>query len=75
MQYYRKMQEKIREFCCDQVATGFEVNYLQSSNSAQCQKILAIYEQASEIIEEVDDIAERDAQLSKLYEDLLVAVA
>lgn len=72
MQYFKKIHDEIKTFCAKRnVAAGFEVNFLKDSNSQQCKDILAIYEQASEILEDVEDVAERDVQLAKLYEDLL----
>lgn len=72
MQYFKKIHDEIKTFCSKRnVAAGFEVNFLKDSDSQQCREILAIYEQASEIMEDVEDVAERDVQLAKLYEDLL----
>ena len=72
MQYFRKIHDEIKTFCANRnAAAGFEVNFLKDSDSQQCKEILAIYEQASEIVEEVDDVAERDLQLANLYERLL----
>lgn len=72
MQYFEKIHNTIFKFCSDKnVPAGFEINFLQSSNSEQCQSILAIYEQASEIMEEVENVAERENQLYNLYQKLV----
>ncbi|MCI8345759.1 MAG: hypothetical protein HFJ42_07425 [Clostridia bacterium] len=70
MQYFEKIRNTILKFCSDKnVPAGFEINFLQSSSSEQCQDILAIYEQASEIMEE--NVSESESQLYDLYQKLL----
>lgn len=72
MQYFKMINDKIDHFCTEKGAKkGFKLNFLKNSSSQQCKDILAIYEQASEVMEETLDVAERDVQLAKLYEDLL----
>lgn len=77
MQYFKMINDMIDNFCAEKGAKkGFKLNFLKNSNSQQCKDILAIYEQASEIFEEVDmedatDVANADLKLSKLYQDLL----
>lgn len=77
MQYFKMINDTIDKFCTEKGAKkGFKLNFLKNSNSRQCKEILAIYEQASEIFEEVNladahDVANADSQLLKLYEDLL----
>lgn len=72
MQYFEKIRNTILKFCSNKnVPAGFEINFLQSSSSEQCQDILAIYEQAYEIMEEVENVSESESQLCDLYQKLL----
>lgn len=72
MQYFNDIYKVILKFCtANNVPAGFEINFLQNSSSKQSQEILAIYEQASEVIEEVENIAEQEQKLYNLYQKLL----